>query len=261
MMEGGVWQTVSHIINTTPIFPGLWTASCILLCGAARLTLGDKVQELSRTSPLSVYLMSLLYCYPGAILSALVQAQPPLLLLTRPTQLASFSLVWYLTFYSPLHRVTSSPSLALLLSLAQDWMRLHLVLNAVNSALAQFPDAWLYAVILASLSSSGFVVVKYVEHILLTGLKKPFTIPHHSTKTMFLGACFLVAQHQGVLAVNRSDLFTGLVLSAFILRISTTYFLAMKTFDPYEMTENRVCGLIFGVHKDTTKKGGKKKDQ
>ena len=82
------------------------------------------MQELSRTSPLSVYLMSLLYCYPGAILSALVQAQPPLLLLTRPTQLASFSLVWYLTFYSPLHRVTSSPSLALLLSLAQDWMRL-----------------------------------------------------------------------------------------------------------------------------------------
>ena len=116
------------------------------------------------------------------------------------------------------------------------WLNLSssdLVLNAVNTALAQFPDAWLYAVILASLSSSGFVVVKYVEHILLTGLKKPFTIPHHSTKTMFLGACFLVAQHQGVLAVNRSDLFTGLVLSAFILRISTTYFLAMKVIESH----------------------------
>ena len=45
MMAEGVWQTVSHVIYTTPIFPGLWTASCILLCGAARLTLGQRQFE------------------------------------------------------------------------------------------------------------------------------------------------------------------------------------------------------------------------
>ena len=67
-----------------------------------------------------------------------------------------------------------------------------------------------------------------MEHILLSGLSKPFTIPHHSTKTMLLGAIFIVAQKQGVLPVNLTDLFAGLVLAAFAFRITTTYFLAMK---------------------------------
>lgn len=260
-MATEVWQGVSHVVNTTPIFPVLWTASCVVMCGAARLTLGDKVQQLSRSNPLSLYLLSLLYCYPGAILSALLQAQPPLLLLTRTNQLASFSLVWYVMFYTNLHSLASRPSASLLLSLAQDWMRLHLVRNAVKTVLDQYPEAWLYAVIFATLSSSGFVVVKYVEHIVLSGLSKPFTIPHHSTKTMFLGASFLVAQHQGMFPVNLTDLFTSLVLAASAFRISTSYFVNMKTFDPYEMTENKVCRLIFGVYKETNKKGGQKKEQ
>ena len=98
----------------------------------------------------------------------------------------------------------------------------------METALAQYPQAWLYPVIFATLCSSGFMVVKYVEHILLSGLSKPFTIPHHSTKTMVLGAIFIVAQKQGVFPVNLTDLFAGLVLSAFAFRITTTYFLAMK---------------------------------
>ena len=105
---------------------------------------------------------------------------------------------------------------------------LELVRGAVETALAQYPQAWLYPVIFATLTSSGFMVVKYVEHILLSGLSKPFTIPHHSTKTMLLGAIFIVAQKQGVLPVNLTDLFAGLVLAAFAFRITTTYFLAMK---------------------------------
>ena len=107
-------------------------------------------------------------------------------------------------------------------------MFLVLVKNSIRTALDQHPDAWLYPVIFATLSSSGFVVVKYVEHILLSGLSKPFTIPHHSTKTMFLGACFLLAQNQGLLAVNLTDLFTAIVLAAFLFRISTTYFVNMR---------------------------------
>ena len=60
---------------------------------------------------------------PG-IISAILQAQPPLLLLTKTHQLGTFSLVWYLMFYTPLHSLASRPSLNLALVLAQDWMRL-----------------------------------------------------------------------------------------------------------------------------------------
>ena len=119
-----MWATVSEVLNTTPIFPVLWVASCTLLCLAARQTLGEKVQQLSRTNPLSVYLLSLLYCYPGGIISAILQAQPPLLLLTKTHQLGTFSLVWYLMFYTPLHSLAARPGINLVLVLAQDWMRL-----------------------------------------------------------------------------------------------------------------------------------------
>ena len=119
-----MWTTVSDVLNTTPIFPVLWVASCTVMCLAARQTLGEKVQQVSRTNPLSVYLLSLLYCYPGGIISSLLQAQPPLVLLTKTHQLAAFSLVWYLIFYSPLHRLASWPSVHLTLVLAQDWLRL-----------------------------------------------------------------------------------------------------------------------------------------
>ena len=53
-MEGSVWQALTDVVLTTPIFPLLWTASCIVLCRAARLTLGDKLHQLSRTNPLEL---------------------------------------------------------------------------------------------------------------------------------------------------------------------------------------------------------------
>ena len=48
----------------------------------------------------------------------------PLLLLTKTNQLATFSLVWYLMFYTPLHTLATRPSVSLVLTLCQDWMRL-----------------------------------------------------------------------------------------------------------------------------------------
>ena len=119
-----MWTTVSEVLNTTPLFPVLWMSSCTVMCLAARQTLGEKVDQLRRTNPLSVFLLSLLYCYPGGIISALLQAQPPLVLLTKTPQLASFSLVWYLVFYTPLHTIAVRPGVSLALVLAQDWMRL-----------------------------------------------------------------------------------------------------------------------------------------
>ena len=119
-----MWTTVSEVLNTTPLFPVLWMSSCTVMCLAARQTLGERVDQLRRTNPLSVFLLSLLYCYPGGIISALLQAQPPLVLLTKTPQLASFSLVWYLVFYTPLHTIAVRPGVSLALVLAQDWMRL-----------------------------------------------------------------------------------------------------------------------------------------
>ena len=98
-------------------------------------------------------------------------------------------------------------------------------------------------VVIREATSSGEVMM--VMDMLMAS---SFTIPHHSTKTMVLGAIFIVAQKQGVLPVNLADLFAGLVLSAFAFRITTTYFLSMKVGSGYSQTGNKLSKFKLILH-------------
>ena len=55
-----------------------------------------------------------------------------------------------------------------------------------------------------------------------------FVIPHHSTKTTVLASILLVAQAQGHLPVNGEQLYVGLVLTAILLRLVTTYLVKVR---------------------------------
>ena len=91
--------------------------------------------------------------------------------------------VWYLVCYTPL--VPRLPGPALLLALlAQDLQRIGLVSAGVRAALALYPNTFLIPVLVATVKSSGFMLVKYYEHILLHGLDRGFSLPNHATKTM-----------------------------------------------------------------------------
>ena len=106
---------------------------------------------------------------------------------------------------------------------------LDLVQSGVKTVLADHPDAFLYPVVFATIKSSGFMIVKYLEHTLVNGLSKPFTVPHHSSKTMFFAACILTAHHQGyIISATRENLFVSLVLLTFSFRILTSNFEAFK---------------------------------
>ena len=94
--------------------------------------------------------------------------------------------------------------------------------------MADFPDAFLYPVLVATVKSSGFMVIKFMEHTLLHGLNKPFTIPHHSAKTMILAASLQVLQQQGTLAINQEHLLVALMVLTFTIRIVTTIFHSFK---------------------------------
>ena len=82
--------------------------------------------------------------------------------------------------------------------------------------------------VFATLKSSGFMIVKYCEQILLSGLSKAFVLPHHATKTMVVAACLLTAQQTDVLSVDYNDLFCGLVLFAVIVRLVTSWVFTVR---------------------------------
>jgi len=119
-----------------------------------------------------------------------------------------------------------------------------LVSSGVKSILENHPNSFLYPVVFATLKSSGFMIVKYCEQILLSGLSKAFVLPHHATKTMVVAACLLTAQQMDMLSVDYNDLFCGLVLFAVIVRLVTSW--VFTNWDPYCGVESHVCNLVYG---------------
>ena len=110
-----------------------------------------------------------------------------------------------------------------LLAAAQDWMRLGAVRANVAAALEEQPGTFIYPVALATLTSSGLMVIKYVEQLLL-GKECAFVIKQHATKTMAAAAVILTAEAQGHFKVlPHEELFCTLIVAAILLRLLVTF--------------------------------------
>ena len=97
-----------------------------------------------------------------------------------------------------------------------------LVMTGVNSVLTEHPESFIYPVFIATLKSSGFMVVKYLEQVLMRGLNKPFKVASHYTKTMVVAACVFVAQSRGLVKMDQGELYSCMVMGLMIVRISET---------------------------------------
>ena len=100
-------------------------------------------------------------------------------------------------------------------------MCLDLVSGGVKAILSDYPDAVIYPIFFATIKSSGFMVIKYIEAVLVGvgSLSQPFTISHHSTKSMMVAASLLVARHRGLLALPHEDLFHIVSAAVLLLRM------------------------------------------
>lgn len=218
--------SLSAPLLSLPVFPLLWLPHCTIMLLTLRATLGPTALTLARRSPLSCYLLGLAYTFAGALTSLVLRGKPLLGLLALSPQLYSFTVVWYLMLYFPGDTVYKSLTLlpvAPLLAAAQDWMRILAVKNGVSSCLQDYPGSFLVPVVFASLTSSGFMLVKYLEQVLQTG-DFTFKIRHPSSKTMVVAALLLTAQHLGHLpGISPDDLYCCLVLYAVAVRLLTSF--------------------------------------
>jgi len=256
-----IWQNVHDLLSGTPIFPYLWIPHCVVMCQAVKATLGDKKQHVSVSNPLSLYLMSVIYTYPGGILSQMMLGEPPFVFLSNTNQLMSFSLVWYIMFYTRISLLFNIRIIMLVCVLAQDLMRLNLVLQAVKAILTVHPSSIIYPAVFANVKSSGFMIVKYTEHVLVNGLSKPFSIPHHSAKTMFISSLVFIAQVQGIISMPISSLLTITAITTMIFRLLSSDLSPIKITDPYNKIELTFCSLIFGKQKIDENRNVKEKKQ
>merc|ERR1711990_820611 len=239
--------SVTEAILAVPPFPFLWIPHCILCCLGLRATLGADALQFARRHPLSCFLHGLSYTFAGAIDGLVLKGKSILLILTMSSKLYSYTFVWYLMFFSPgdlPNTILTKLRLQPFLAAAQDWMRLGAVRSNVITALEEQPGTFFYPVALATLTSSGLMIVKYVEQLLQ---KKDcaFVIKQHATKTMALAAVILTAESKGYFqALPPEELFCALVVTAVLLRIIVSYIL--KDYDPYSLLETPACSLLYG---------------
>lgn len=236
---------VQDFLMNVPMFPYLWAPHCIMMSLAARQVYGDNALDYAKSNPLSCFIRSLLYTYPGGILSSFLMAEPPFAFLTALPPLLTMIISWYLIFFSPkdmFAQMILKSKLTLPMSMAQDFQRLHLCLIGVTSVAVSHPKAFIYMAFIGVCKSSGFMVLKYLENAFDHGCREPFKIPNYPTKTCVWASVAFAAQASGLydFGGNRVIL-AGLTLVAVNLRLFCQA-------DPYEWVEGLTCNCFFGRH-------------
>lgn len=160
---------LQETLITFPIFPVLWTAHCIVQCLGLRTTINSNhgnALDFARQNPLSCFILTIFYTFPGGIMGCILSSEPPLAVLANTNQVFVMLLAWYLVFYCPNDLFESIVSIFFIktpLCIMQDFQRLRLVILGVNKIHTLYPNALLYPVVYATCSSSGFMFLKAIE--------------------------------------------------------------------------------------------------
>ena len=160
------FSVLQETLFTFPIFPVLWTAHCIVQCLNLRTTINGhhgSALDFARQSPLSCFILTIFYTFPGGIMGCVLSSEPPWAVLANTNQVVVMLISWYLVFYCPNDMFEKTFSAFLIrtpLCIMQDFQRLHLVINGVNKIHKLYPSALLYPVVFSTCSSSGFMFLK-----------------------------------------------------------------------------------------------------
>lgn len=244
-------EIVQDFLIHFPAFPYLWIPHCIMMSWNLRQTYGKDALNVAKSQPLSCFIRALFYTYPGGILAALLASEPPLAFLANTPSILSMMISWYLIFFAPADLFVTlllKLRLAFVFSILQDFQRLQLCLQGVQIISKTHPHAFLYMTFFAICKSSGFMVIKYIEHLADHGLVKPFVIPNYPTKTCVWASMAFAADACGLLTFGAPT-----ILTCFSFLVLTLRLFVDNTSDPYIWLESLPYGLLFGQPPEDSK--------
>ncbi|XP_039519900.1 trimeric intracellular cation channel type B isoform X1 [Pimephales promelas] len=158
------------------------------------------VLTVSQLSPLACWFSSMLYCFGGAVLSALMMADAPVAPLSNTTNLLIASLMWYLVFYCPLDAVYSLASvwpIRLVLTGMKEVTRTWKVVGGVTQAGRKYKDGLFVMIAVGWAKGAGGGLISNFEQ-LVRGIWKPETNEllkmSYPTKVTLLGSVLFSLQ-------------------------------------------------------------------
>ncbi|XP_037341274.2 trimeric intracellular cation channel type B [Pungitius pungitius] len=241
---------LSHGLANLSMFPYFDVAHYVVSIMALREQPG--ALEVSRVSPLACWFSSMLFCFGGAVLSAIMLAEPAVAPLSNSTSVLLASITWYLVFYCPVDLVYSCAALLplrLVLSGMKEVTRTWKVLGGVTQAHSKYKDSLLVMIAIGWAKGAGGGLISNFEQ-LVRGVWKPetneFLKMSYPTKITLIGAVLFALQQSHYLPVQTHHLM--LVYTVFTVANKARMMLTGSSASPFAAIESAVYKALFAGH-------------
>ncbi|XP_068430236.1 trimeric intracellular cation channel type B [Clinocottus analis] len=241
---------LSHGLANLSMFPFFDMAHYIVSILALREQPG--ALEVSRVSPLACWFSSMLFCFGGAVLSAVMLAEPAVAPLSNSTGVLLASITWYLVFYCPMDLVYSCAALLplrLVLSGMKEVTRTWKVLGGVAQAHGKYKDSLLVMIAIGWAKGAGGGLISNFEQ-LVRGVWKPETNEllkmSYPTKITLIGAVLFALQQTHYLPLKTHHLM--LVYTAFTVVNKSRMMLTGSSASPFTVVELAIYKTLFAGH-------------
>ncbi|XP_040054023.2 trimeric intracellular cation channel type B isoform X1 [Gasterosteus aculeatus] len=241
---------LSHGLANLSMFPYFDVAHYVVSIMALREQPG--ALEVSRVSPLACWFSSMLFCFGGAVLSAIMLAEPAVAPLSNSTSVLLASITWYLVFYCPVDLVYCCAALLplrLVLSGMKEVTRTWKVLGGVTQAHGKYKDSLLVMIAIGWAKGAGGGLISNFEQ-LVRGVWKPetneFLKMSYPTKITLIGAVLFALQQTHYLPVKTHHLM--LVYTVFTVVNKARMMLTGSSASPFAVVESAIYKTLFTGH-------------
>lgn len=241
---------LSHGLANLSMFPYFDMAHYIVSIMALREQPG--VLAVSRVSPLACWFSSMLFCFGGAVLSAIMLAEPAVAPLSNGTSVLLASITWYLVFYCPMDLVYCCAALLplrLVLSGMKEVTRTWKVLGGVTQAHGKYKDSLLVMIAIGWSKGAGGGLISNFEQ-LVRGVWKPETNEllkmSYPTKITLIGAVLFALQQTHYLPLQKHHLM--LIYTVFTVVNKSRMMLTGSSASPFAALESAIYKTLFTGH-------------
>ncbi|XP_078127777.1 trimeric intracellular cation channel type B isoform X1 [Sander vitreus] len=241
---------LSHGLANLSMFPYFDMAHYIVSIMALREQPG--VLEVSRVSPLACWFSSMLFCFGGGVLSAIMLAEPAVAPLSNSTSVLLASITWYLVFYCPMDLVYCCAALLplrLVLSGMKEVTRTWKVLGGVTQAHSKYKDSLMVMIAIGWAKGAGGGLISNFEQ-LVRGVWKPETNEllkmSYPTKITLIGAVLFAVQQTRYLPLQKHHLM--LIYTIFTVVNKSRMMLTGSSASPFAGIESAIYKTLFTGH-------------
>lgn len=230
-----------------PMFPYFELAHYIVSVMALRAQQG--AMEVSRVSPLACWFSAMLFCFGGAVLSAIMMAEPAVAPLSNGSAILLATIVWYLVFYCPgdlLFLCAEVLPVRLVLTGMREVSRTWKMLGGVAMAHAKYKDSLLVMIANGLARGAGGGLIRNFEQ-LVRGVWRPETNEllrmTYPTKITLIGAVLFSLQQTQYLPVQKNHLL--LLYIVFVIANGSRMMLTGSSASPFACVESVLYKTFF----------------